>query len=262
MGQERPNSTPPEGVDVAEGIVQYGELAKYYDTLYSWKDYAAEARTLLRLVRRYKESRGRSLLDVGCGTGQHIKHLKSAFDCVGLDSSREMLRLARKNVPGVRFVRGDMETFDLRRQFDVVLCLFSAIGYARTYPRLGRTLKTFAGHLLPGGVVIIEPWLTKSTAEDGYVHALVQGSDDLKVVRVDYTRVKGSVSVLDERVVVAKKGAGITVHVDRMTLGLFEKARFLGLMRDAGLDSRYLTRSLSPGRGLYVGTKRQGDSVT
>lgn len=135
---------------MANGIIQYGKLARYYDMLYAWKDYPGESRVLLRLIGRYKSASGRALLDVGCGTGQHIKQLRTDFDCVGLDSSIEMLRQARKNVPSVEFIRGDMETFDLRRRFDVVLCLFSAIGYVRTYPKLARTLQNFARHLRPG----------------------------------------------------------------------------------------------------------------
>ena len=240
---------------VAGGILQYGELAKYYDLLYSWKDYDRESRIVAGLIRRYRASQGNSLLDVGCGTGKHIQRLAARFDCVGLDASEEMLAQAKRNAKGVEFVRGDMVDFDLGRKFDVVLCLFSSIGYVRTYPRLARTLRNFERHLKDGGVVIIEPWLTRSTMKDGYVHVLVQGDDDLKVVRVDITRIRGDLSVLDERIVVAEHAKGIATYKDRMVMGLFEKDEFLKLMRQAGLRATYLKKSLAPGRGLYVGTK-------
>jgi SAM-dependent methyltransferase len=241
---------------VVAGIVQYGELAKYYDLLYSWKDYDRESRTIIDLVKRYKTSAGSSLLDVACGTGKHIQRLKRQFDCVGMDVSEAMLEQARQNVRGIEFVRGDMVDFELRRKFDVVLCLFSSIGYVRTYPRLARTLHNFAAHLRVGGVLIIEPWFTKATVRDRHLHVLVQGGDDLKIVRVDFTRIRGNVSVLDERIVVAEKAAGITTYKDRMVMGLFDEAKSLALMRDAGLKARYLKTSLAPGRGLYVGVKR------
>lgn len=235
--------------------LQYGSLAKYYDVIYGWKDYAAEARTVVQLVQRYKRSRGNSLLDVACGTGRHLSYLKDRFDCVGLDVSEEMLQQARKNVKEIEFVQGDMENFDLGREFDVILCLFSSIGYVRSYRRLGRTLRNFSKHISRGGVLIIEPWLTKSTIRDRYVHVLTQGSEDLSVVRVDYTTVQGDLSVLDERIVVAERDRGIKTYRDRMVMGLFEKNEFLRLMGGAGLKARYLRRSLAPGRGLYVGTK-------
>jgi ubiquinone/menaquinone biosynthesis C-methylase UbiE len=239
-------------------IRQYRELAKYYDLLYSWKDYGKESETLVQLIGRYKRSPGNDLLDVGCGTGKHAAQLAKKFDCVGVDSSEEMLEAARHNAQGVKFVPGDMTSFDLGREFDVILCLFSTIGYVRTYPKLARTLRNFSRHLKPGGVVIIEPWFTKSTAIDGHLHVLAQGTDDLKIVRVDHTRVRGDASVLDERIVVADREKGLSVFSDRMVMGLFEKDKFLRLMREAGLEAKYLKRSLAPGRGLYVGVKPLG----
>ena len=237
-------------------ILQYRQLAKYYDLLYEWKDYEKESHTLLQLIRRYKLSSGNSLLDVGCGTGRHILHLRKKFDCVGMDISRHMLKEARRNVKGARFVHGDMTSFDLERQFDVALCLFSSIGYVRTYPRLARTLRNFAKHLRDGGVVIIEPWFTKAQWKQGSVHMLSRSrSDELKIVRVGYSDVRGDVSVLDERILVAEKDKGISYYKDGQTMGLFDRARFLRLMREAGLRARYTKTSLAPQRGLYIGVK-------
>ena len=241
---------------MAEGILQYGELAKYYDLIYSWKDYDRESWIIADLIRRYKESPGNTLLDVGCGTGKHIQHLAERFDCVGLDASVEMLEQAKRNARAAEFVRGDMVDFDLGRKFDVVLCLFSSIGHVRTYPRLARTIRNFARHLKEGGVMIIEPWFTWSTVKDGYVHVLVQGDDNPKVVRVDITRIRRNLSILDERIVVANGAEGMTTYKDRMVMGLFEQERFLRLMREAGLKAKLLERSLAPGRGLYVGVKQ------
>ena len=240
---------------MGSGIRQYEELAKYYDLLYSWKDYEREAKILRQLIARYKRSRGNALLDVGCGTGKHIQQLKRSFVCVGIDANEGMLEQARRRVEGVEFVRGDMASFALGREFDVILCLFSSIGYLRTPASLARTLRNFARHLLPGGVVIIEPWFTRSTFIDGHTHVLSQGTEDLKIVRVDYGKVEGNHSILDERIVVAEKGRGITSYRDRMVMSLFEREEFLESMRQAGLESRYLRKSLAPGRGLYVGVK-------
>jgi len=241
---------------LAGGTRQYGELAKYYDLLYEWKDYAKEARTIEQLIERYKVTTGKALLDVGCGTGKHLQYLSRRFECVGMDVNEPMLDQARRNVQGVRFIRGDMVDFSLGRKFDVIVCLFSSIGFVRTYRKLARTLRNFADHLQLGGVVIIEPWFTKSTARSGYIHVLSQGDDRLRIVRVDFTRVKRGLTVIDEGIMVAKKDVGITAYKDHMVMGLFEQGEFLRLMRKAGFEARYLKRSLAPGRGLYVGIKR------
>jgi len=72
---------------------------------------------------------------------------------------------------------------------------------------------------------------------------------------VDYTGVKGDMTVLDERIIVAERNKGIATYKDRMVMGLFEQDEFLRRMRQARLRARYLKKSLAPGRGLYVGTK-------
>jgi len=252
-------------LNVSEGTLQYGELAKYYDAQYAWKDYEKEAHVLVELIRRYKRTSGKDLLDVGCGTGKHIQYLTRNFDCVGLDSSDAMLEQARKNIKTVRFVQGDMANFSLGRSFDVILCLFSAIGYVRTYSRLGRTLRNFSRHLRAGGVVIIEPWFTKTSWNAGTVHVVSSlASKDLKIVRVDFSGIRGNLSVLDEMTVVAKANEGISYYREKQFLGLFEHREFLSLMSKAGLRARYLRRSLAPGRGLFVGTKprdRDGNPI-
>jgi ubiquinone/menaquinone biosynthesis C-methylase UbiE len=230
-------------------------LAKYYDLFYESKDYAKEAKILSRLIDHYKRSSGRRLLDVGCGTGKHIQSLRKKFDCVGLDVSEQMLEIARRNVKGVEFARGDMVNFDLGRRFDIILCLFSGIGYVRTYSNLARTLKCFARHLVEGGAVIIEPWFTKSSWKVGSVHMRAYDSKDLKVVRVDFSGIREGRSTVDERLLVAEKDRGVSYYRDGQVMGLFEVDKFLNLMKKAGLRAKFLRKTPLGDRGLYVGVK-------
>ncbi|MDG6987739.1 MAG: hypothetical protein JRN21_00230 [Nitrososphaerota archaeon] len=60
------------------------------------------------------------------------------------------------------------------------------------------------------------------------------------------------------RIVVAEGGKGMKAYRDRMVMGLFEVDKFLDLMGRAGMEARYLKRSLAPGRGLYVGVRYPG----
>src|SRR5208337_626800 len=115
---QRPEPKPP-----------YVRVAEVYDRVHAWKDYAKEARIVRSIARRWGPRGTRTLLDVACGTGAHLRHLVRWYECTGLDPSSAMLAVARKNVPAARFVRGRMPTFDLHQRFDVITCLFSAIGY-------------------------------------------------------------------------------------------------------------------------------------
>ena len=57
-------------------------------------------------------------------------------------------------------MQGNMLDFDLGRQFDVVTCLFSSIGYVKTVPNMKRAVANMSRHLKPGGVLVLEPWFT------------------------------------------------------------------------------------------------------
>ncbi|MEI8008852.1 MAG: hypothetical protein WCI00_05715 [bacterium] len=46
----------------------YRELAKYYDLIYSSKDYKKEADIIHKLITKYKKTNGNALLEVACGT--------------------------------------------------------------------------------------------------------------------------------------------------------------------------------------------------
>ena len=223
-----------------------------YDAVYAHKDYPAEARTIRRLVRRYGPRPARTLLDVGCGTGQHLESLAVAFDATGLDTSPSMLSIARRRLPRVPFAAGSMVDFDLGRKFDVITCLFSAIGYARSRAALKRTLRSFARHLSPGGVVIVEPWLAPADARPGDPRLDVVGTKERPIVRMTYARVAGGRSRLDMHFLVATPG-GIERWVERHEMGLFSPAVMRSAFTEAGLRVHHLRTSLTGRRGLYVG---------
>jgi ubiquinone/menaquinone biosynthesis C-methylase UbiE len=234
----------------------YSDLAEYYDQINHWKDYRKEVTTLRALIRKNKRTTGKALLDVGCGTGKHINYLRKDFDCTGVDASEKMLAVARRNVSGVKFVQGNMTNFDLGKKFDVVLCLFSAIGHLLTKREIRMAASNFARHMKKGGVLIIEPWIKKSDWKPGTIHLRVYDTGNLKIVRLSYSRMSGNFSLLDERYLIGKKGEG-TEHVeDHHKMRLFEPEVLLSALERAGLDARFTTESLMPGRGLVIATKR------
>lgn len=47
-----------------------------------------------------------TILDVGCGTGANLAGLADAYECVGIDTSDDAIRLAKSRFPGVQFIRG------------------------------------------------------------------------------------------------------------------------------------------------------------
>jgi ubiquinone/menaquinone biosynthesis C-methylase UbiE len=228
------------------------KAARYYDAIYSFKDYAQEALKIRKLIDQYKRSDGNRLLDVACGTGMHLVHLRESFEVEGVDLDGEMLAIAHERLPGVALHQADMVDFDLGRQFDVVLCLFSAIGYVKTVARLNQAVAAMARHLRPGGVLIIEPWLTPEFWHDGTVHSRFVDQPDLKIARINHSRAEGSISILEFHYLIGTP-QGIEHFVEIDELGLFTADEYREAMTGEGLNVSEDFPGLM-NRGLFIGT--------
>jgi SAM-dependent methyltransferase len=236
-------------------LSQFHGLAKYYDALNEWKDYARETRQLERLARRFGRPGRTSWLDVACGTGRHLEFLRRGHPVVGVDGSREMLGFARRRLPGVRLVLGDMRAFHLHRQFDVVTCLFSAIGHLQTKEEVRLTFANLARHLRPGGVMIVEPWISPAGFRAGYFHLRTFDGPTLKAARLAFSARRGNRSEIHYHFLVGEPGHGVRYFAETDSGILLSRGELLRLTKRAGLQARFLAQGLMPGRGLLIGVK-------
>jgi ubiquinone/menaquinone biosynthesis C-methylase UbiE len=227
--------------------------ARIYDKIYSWKDYKTEIERLVPIIRESLQSEGHRLLDVACGTGVHLELLKKHFDCQGLDISEEMLEVARARNPEITFHHGDMLDFDLGRTFDVVTCLFSSIGYVLTQRNLHRAVASMARHLVPGGVLVIEPWLTPDVLRPNSVHMVTVDEENLKVVRSCTSFVEERRYWSDFHYLISTP-EGTEHVVERHEMGIFTVEEMKAAFAAAGLEVDYDADGLM-GRGLYIGRK-------
>ena len=174
----------------------FSKSAKFYNAIYGsmGKDYRAEARKVHQMIRQYKRSSGNALLEVACGTGLHASVLKDFYQVEGLDLDAEMLAVASQNHPDIPLHQADMADFDLGKQFDAITCLFSSIGYVKTTERLEGAIQTMTRHLLPGGVLIVEPWFTPEQWNLGRVSALFVDQPNLKISRMNISELEGRLS--------------------------------------------------------------------
>jgi SAM-dependent methyltransferase len=227
--------------------------ASFYDALYAFKDYAAAAGQLHDLIGRLAPG-ARSLLDVGCGTGRHLEELGRWYAVEGLDIDPQMVTVARGRLPGVPVHQADMSDFDLARQFDVVTCLFSAIAYVRTPDRLGASLISMARHLRPGGLLLMEPWVSPDRYTLGRVTANFVDEPELKIAWMYTSEIEGHVSVFDINYLIGTP-SGIEHFTERHEMGLFTEQEYMGAIEAAGLEATYSPEGPF-GRGLYLGIRR------
>jgi ubiquinone/menaquinone biosynthesis C-methylase UbiE len=233
----------------------FSKSAQYYDEIYASidKNYEAEANKVHIIIQEYKQTPGDSLLDVACGTGFHASLLSKYYQVEGLDLDAGMLRVAKKKHPTIPFHQGDMAAFDLERQFDAVVCLFSSIGYVKNKSRLQKAIRAMSKHLLPGGVLLIEPWFTPEQWTVGRVVTIQVDKPDLKIVRMSHSGKKGNVSLLSFHYLIGTS-KGVEHSFEMHELALFTHQEYMDAFQAARLDVTHDPEGLS-GRGLYIGQK-------
>ena len=230
----------------------FSRSAHLYDLIYtSKKDYAAESRRLAEHVRTLRPD-ARTLLDVGCGTGEHARWLTGeGFEVEGVDLDEGLLARAREKNPHVPFHAGDMRSVRLGRRFDVVTCLFSAIGYVGDAEGLAAAMDTFRAHVPAGGLVVVEPWLTPDVIQDGRVDALVAEGEGVTVCRMSRIRRDGRVSRLDFHYLVGTP-QGIEHATEVHEAALFTRAEMEAAFDAAGFSRVDFDEEGLMGRGLYT----------
>lgn len=230
----------------------YELSAGIYDLMHraGGKDYAAEAAQVSRAVRA-RNADATTLLDVACGTGGHLLHLRKDFVVTGVELAPSMLDVARGRLPDVELHAGDMRTFDLGRRYDAVVCLFSAIGYMLRREDLDLAMTVMARHLAPGGVLLVEPWFHPEQWFDGHVVADAANEADIAVARVSRSTRDGNISQFEFHYAVARP-EGIDTFTEPHVMGLWTVEEYSAAMQATGLAVEHDPVGLI-GRGLFIG---------
>jgi SAM-dependent methyltransferase len=244
----------PSGGAGRAAIAMFTEPAELYDAIYfGFKDYAAEATQIAALLQRLHSS-CHTVLDVGCGTGEHARLLSTrhGFAVDGIDLNADFLRLAALKNPAALFTQADMRDFALQRRYDAVICLFSSIGYLTTLTDVTRALRRFRVHLADDGVVVVEPWFPPGVLQSGHHSTRTGKAHGIRVVRDATTVIDGRISRLQFDYAIDGPAAGETRTTTEVhELGLYTVAEMLEAFRAAGLDAKHEQADLT-GRGLYV----------
>jgi SAM-dependent methyltransferase len=229
------------------------ESAELYDAIYHFKNYARECERLRSLIGEAVPAAS-TILDVACGTGEHARFLKDHYAVDGVDINENYLCAARLKNPAGDYTRADMTDFDLGRTYDVVTCLFSAIGRVTTFERLERAIACMARHVRPGGALIVEPWFTPDQWNPGSLFVHLGEIGVAKVCRMSLSGRDEDVSILLYHYL---RGTpeGIEHYTERLELGLFTRDEMTWAFQSVQMAVRYDSQGLM-GRGLYLAMQR------
>ena len=136
--------------------------ASIYDLIYQTKDYEGECNFLEAIFHKYNKD-VKTILDLGCGTGGHMRILsKRGYQVVGIERSEYMLNLCKEKMENEtiagEIIQGDICSLNIGRQFDAVVAMFAVMGYQQTNHQLASAFKAAFNHMRHSGIFIFDGW--------------------------------------------------------------------------------------------------------
>jgi len=130
----------------------YSIQAKYYDVLEENPSVKAFNKVLDKLFKKHKI---KSIYDVTCGTGAQAIYLdKRGYKITASDFSKEMVAIAQKKYPKIKFRQADMRSTNLGK-FDAVISIFNAIGHL-SKSDFQKAVQNIANNLKTGGLYVFD----------------------------------------------------------------------------------------------------------
>ncbi len=136
----------------------YDRIAHFYDLLH--EGLRDDILFTLQLADMY----GMQVLELGCGTGRLLLPLaRTGHLIMGLDRSQSMIRIAEAKIDAERssvrerakIVEGDMSSFNLGRQFDLILIPFNTLMHLSPN-QMRACFGCVFDHLRPDGRLLID----------------------------------------------------------------------------------------------------------
>ena len=133
-------------------VIEYGQMAKYYDLFYKNKNYSSE----ICFIENFINTNDCKILDAGCGTGNHALLLyKKGYDVVGFDLNKEMVDIANEKLAH-RFSVNNILNFKSNDKYDLIISFFAVFNHLKSYRQFRIALNNLKSHLNKNGTIIID----------------------------------------------------------------------------------------------------------
>ncbi len=137
----------------------YKEFSKVYDKFMEEADYGLWYETIKAILDHF-HIKGKSLLDLGCGTGEILLRAHDEYQCIGVDLSEGMLLRAQEKLLDrgidIQLIQQDMTKLNLNNRFDVIVSLFDTVNHLTKLEELNNLFKRIYEHLEDDGIYIFD----------------------------------------------------------------------------------------------------------
>jgi SAM-dependent methyltransferase len=197
----------------------FNQYARYYDLIYSDKNYAAEADYIAGTIRRFAPETAR-ILEFGSGTGIHGKLLAGrGYQVIGIERSADMVdrainnRISKSRPDGGSFdcLQGDIRQSHVESDFDAVIALFHVVSYQVSNEDVLATFQNASRHLNHGGFFWFDIWYTPAVhAQRPAVRIKRMENDQVRLVRIaePVTRSRENIVEIHYTIYIEEKSSG------------------------------------------------------
>ena len=142
-------------------VQPFSSLASVYDAIFSDIDYGDWCAFTLSQIPGWAgdnlEPSKVRVLDLACGTGSStLPYVGCGYDVTGVDSSAEMLTVAKVKLPDTHFVQQTFQTLALEQSFHLVTCVFDSLNNLTDSRDLLTTFERVHQHLEPLGWFVFD----------------------------------------------------------------------------------------------------------
>lgn len=201
---------------------------------HEWEDACVKSRRFIWLRKKrlsqFSIEKNDKLLDLGCGDGLNISVLKSMGikNVVGLDMSKNLIKIAKRNNPDIKFFVGLMENLPFENETFSVILVDSVFHHIMDYPNNIKEIRRVLKH---GGLLcFIEP-------HQSVLRRLLDFVSTQKFVKL--------IPVLNERSI------GYLGEKNLMTHWLDTENKFLSQLEKYGFKKNFCKRDLLSIVGEY-----------
>lgn len=154
--------------------------ANQYDQLHADKDYVGECDLIEEVFRHFGTDQIHTLVDFGCGTGNHsIPLSQRGYSVTGVDLSAQMLRAGRRKAKQahvkVKWIKADIRNVNAGGPFDTGLLMFAVLGYFLSNEDVLTVLGNVRRHIRLGGLLVFDFWY-------GPAVLTIRPSDRVKII--------------------------------------------------------------------------------
>ncbi len=184
----------------------YSTFAEFYDEIEI--DYNKAKKLNEILDKLLKKLGKKTILDMTCGTGFQVEYLsKKGYEIIGSDLNKEMLNIAKKKCPNIKFYHGDMRNAKYGK-FDAVITIFNAIGHLSKID-FEKAIRNISDNLNDNGIYIFDIFNLDFMKKNFINHEFIDTSKevgDIKAVRFNNNKLdsKNGIMKINQKTFIQK----------------------------------------------------------